>query len=232
MTARAGPEYAVSQVQLSAQLIEAIEQGQRFKQEHYADALLTARFCAASVDSLFGDAEVIIAPSAVGEAPATLASTATRVQPPWQLLGCPVIGLPFGTGSRPADRCQRDRPAGPRRAADRCRRVAGAVLAARSQFEGCAAPRAVAARLLRTGESGSRPGHLGLQHLRSADQRRLRRSSTTDRPNIAPARGYAAAGRRNRRRTHHDRLRVDILPSRRRSNWSHDQHLVSAVAGR
>jgi Asp-tRNA(Asn)/Glu-tRNA(Gln) amidotransferase A subunit family amidase len=101
-TARAlAPEYAYRRSQLSAQLIEAIEQGQRFTQEHYADALLTARSCAASLDSLFGEADVIIAPSAVGEAPATLASTGDPLfNRPWQLLGCPVIGLPFGLGKQ------------------------------------------------------------------------------------------------------------------------------------
>jgi amidase len=101
-TARAlAPEYAYRRSQLSVQLIEAIEQGQRFTPEHYADALLTARSCASSLDSLFGAADVIIAPSAVGEAPATLASTGDPLfNRPWQLLGCPVMGLPFGVGEQ------------------------------------------------------------------------------------------------------------------------------------
>ena len=100
-TARAlAPEYAYRRSLLSAQLIEAIEQGRRFTQDQYADALLSARSCAASLDSLFGAADVIIAPSAVGEAPASLATTGDPLfNRPWQLLGCPVIGLPFGRGA-------------------------------------------------------------------------------------------------------------------------------------
>jgi amidase len=55
----------------------------------------------AEIESLFGAADVIIAPSAVGEAPATLASTGDPLfNRPWQLLGCPVISLPFGRGAQ------------------------------------------------------------------------------------------------------------------------------------
>jgi Asp-tRNA(Asn)/Glu-tRNA(Gln) amidotransferase A subunit family amidase len=101
-TARAlGPEYAYRRPQLSVQLIEAIEQGLRITPDQYAQALLTARSCAASLDSLFAGADVIIAPSAVGEAPPTLASTGDPLfNRPWQLLGCPMIGLPFGRGAQ------------------------------------------------------------------------------------------------------------------------------------
>jgi amidase len=99
-TARAlAPEYAYRRPQLSAQLIEAIQQGHGFSAQRYAQALQTGRSCAARIDSLFGAADVIIAPSAVGEAPATLESTGDPLfNRPWQLLGCPVIGLPFARG--------------------------------------------------------------------------------------------------------------------------------------
>jgi len=101
-TARAlAPEYAYRRSKLSVQLIEAIEQGLRFTPEQYAQALLTARSCAASLDALFAGADVIIAPSAVGEAPPTLASTGDPLfNRPWQVLGCPMIGLPFGHGAQ------------------------------------------------------------------------------------------------------------------------------------
>jgi len=99
-TARAlAPEYAYRRSQLSEQLIEAIREGHGFSAQRYVEALQTQRACGARIDALFGAAEVIIAPSAVGEAPATLASTGDPLfNRPWQLLGCPVIGLPFGRG--------------------------------------------------------------------------------------------------------------------------------------
>jgi Asp-tRNA(Asn)/Glu-tRNA(Gln) amidotransferase A subunit family amidase len=100
-TARSlAPEYAYRRSQLSAQLIEAIEEAQGFSEQRYIEGLRTGRAGAADIDSLFGPADVIIAPSAPGEAPATLASTGDPLfNRPWQLLGCPVISLPFGRGS-------------------------------------------------------------------------------------------------------------------------------------
>jgi amidase len=101
-TARAlGPEYAYRRSLLSPQLIEAIQEAHGFPDQRYADALQTARRCTAEIESLFGRADVIIAPSAVGEAPATLASTGDPLfNRPWQLLGCPMLGLPFGRGAQ------------------------------------------------------------------------------------------------------------------------------------
>ncbi len=101
-TARSlGPEYAYRRSQLSAQLVEAIREAQEFPAQRYAEALQAGRRCAAEIESLFGGSDVIIAPSAVGEAPATLASTGDPLfNRPWQLLGCPVIGLPFGLGKQ------------------------------------------------------------------------------------------------------------------------------------
>jgi len=99
-TARAlAPEYAYRRSQLSAQLIDAIQEAHAFPGRRYADALQTGRRCAAKIESLFGGAEVLIAPSAIGEAPVTLASTGDPLfNRPWQLLGCPMINLPFGRG--------------------------------------------------------------------------------------------------------------------------------------
>ncbi|HEX4598695.1 MAG TPA: amidase [Burkholderiaceae bacterium] len=99
-TARSlAPEYAYRRSQLSAQLIDAIEEAHAFAGRRYFDAMQTGRRCAAKIESLFGDAEVLIAPSAIGEAPATLAHTGDPLfNRPWQLLGCPMIGLPFGRG--------------------------------------------------------------------------------------------------------------------------------------
>ncbi len=95
-TARAlAPEFAYRRQLLSARLVETIEQGRAMPVEQYAAALQLGRACAAAIESLFGAAEVLLTPSAPGEAPAGLASTGDPVfNRPWQLLGCPVINLP------------------------------------------------------------------------------------------------------------------------------------------
>ncbi|HEX7155883.1 MAG TPA: amidase, partial [Burkholderiaceae bacterium] len=67
----------------------------------YVASLQLGRSCAAAIDSLFGAAEVVLVPSAPGEAPAGLGSTGDPLfNRPWQLLGCPVINLPCGRGPR------------------------------------------------------------------------------------------------------------------------------------
>jgi len=100
-TARAlQPEYAYRRSQLSVVLVEAISEALGYPPERYTQALLTARSCVNQLGELFGGADVILAPSAVGEAPATLASTGDPLMNrPWQLLGCPMISLPFGRGA-------------------------------------------------------------------------------------------------------------------------------------
>jgi Asp-tRNA(Asn)/Glu-tRNA(Gln) amidotransferase A subunit family amidase len=100
-TARSlAPEYTYRRSQLSPQLVDAISEALGFAEQRYTEALRIGRARAADIDSLFGPTDVILAPSAPGEAPATLASTGEPLfNRPWQLLGCPVIGLPFGRGS-------------------------------------------------------------------------------------------------------------------------------------
>ncbi|MFN9209979.1 MAG: amidase [Betaproteobacteria bacterium] len=99
-TARAlAPEFAYRRDQLSVRLAEVIEQGRALPTADYAAALQLARACAAAIESLFGAADVLLAPSAPGKAPRGLSSTGDPVfNRPWQLLGCPVVNLPFGVG--------------------------------------------------------------------------------------------------------------------------------------
>ena len=67
--------------------------------EDYVAALQLGRACTAALDSLFGAAEVVLAPSATGEAPAGITSTGDPVfNRPWQLLACPVVHLPYRKG--------------------------------------------------------------------------------------------------------------------------------------
>jgi amidase len=95
-TARAlAAESAYRRQFLSVRLVETIEQGRGMPVEQYTAALQLGRACAAAIESLFGAAEVLLTPSAPGEAPVGLASTGDPVfNRPWQLLGCPMINLP------------------------------------------------------------------------------------------------------------------------------------------
>jgi amidase len=99
-TARAlSPEFAYRRSQLSQRLVDAIERGRALATHDYVVALQLARACAAAIDSLFGAADVLLAPSAPGEAPVGLTSIGDPVfNRPWQLLGCPMLNLPFGRG--------------------------------------------------------------------------------------------------------------------------------------
>ncbi len=99
-TARAlAPEFAYRRDLLSGKMIDVIESGRATSTQDYVAALQLGRACAAAIDSLFGAADVVLAPSAPGEAPKGLSSTGDPVfNRPWHLLGCPVINLPYGRG--------------------------------------------------------------------------------------------------------------------------------------
>jgi Asp-tRNA(Asn)/Glu-tRNA(Gln) amidotransferase A subunit family amidase len=95
-TARAlAAEYSYRRSHLSVRLVELIEQGRGTAMSEYIAALQLGRACAAAIESLFGPVDVLLAPSAPGEAPRGIGSTGDPVfNRPWQLLGCPVINLP------------------------------------------------------------------------------------------------------------------------------------------
>ena len=99
-TARAlGPEYAYRKQRLSTRMVDIIETGFGIAAEDYVAALQLGRACTAAIDSLFGAADIVLAPSATGEAPAGITSTGDPVfNRPWQLLACPVVHLPYGKG--------------------------------------------------------------------------------------------------------------------------------------
>lgn len=96
-TARAlAPEYAYRRAHLSQRMIETLDAGRALPAHDYAAAVQLGRACAAAIESLFGAADLLITPSAPGEAPAGLTSTGDPTfNRPWQLLGCPVINLPL-----------------------------------------------------------------------------------------------------------------------------------------
>jgi Asp-tRNA(Asn)/Glu-tRNA(Gln) amidotransferase A subunit family amidase len=95
-TARAlGPEQQYRRELLSARLAGLIEEGRTIGADAYLQALRTGRQCAATLGDLFGDADVLLVPSAPGEAPQGLASTGDpQFNRPWHLLGAPQVSVP------------------------------------------------------------------------------------------------------------------------------------------
>ncbi len=62
-------EYDYQRAKLSPLLAALIEEGRAIGSSEYRNALHTGRDCAAAIDELFGAADVVLAPSAPGEAP-------------------------------------------------------------------------------------------------------------------------------------------------------------------
>ena len=95
-TARAlAGEYDYQRAKLSSLLAALIEEGRAIDPIMYQSALRTGRGCAAAIDELFGSADVVLAPSAPGEAPDGLGSTGDpQFNRAWHLLGGPQINVP------------------------------------------------------------------------------------------------------------------------------------------
>jgi len=84
---------------ISPELTGLIEQGLAIPATDYEAALAVRAECAASLDHLFGEADVLLAPSAVGEAPVLSEGTGDPIMSrAWTLLGLPTISLPCGAG--------------------------------------------------------------------------------------------------------------------------------------
>lgn len=95
-TARAlGPELDYRREKLSQRLVALIEEGRTIGAHAYLAALGNGRECAASIEQLFGSADVLLAPSAPGEAPHGLGATGDpQFNRAWHLLGAPQINVP------------------------------------------------------------------------------------------------------------------------------------------
>ena len=100
-TARAlALEHRCRRADLSPALTAFLDEGAALDATRYADALATARQARAALDAFFGDADLLLAPAALGAAPQGLASTGDPLfSRPWQLLGCPCLTLPGGLDS-------------------------------------------------------------------------------------------------------------------------------------
>ena len=90
-----GPEAQYRRELLSSRLAALIDEGRSVSGPDYVDALQVGRRCADEIDQLFGDADVLLAPSAPGEAPLGLGTTGDpQFNRPWHFLGGPQISLP------------------------------------------------------------------------------------------------------------------------------------------
>ncbi len=84
---------------VSPQLSELIEEGLLLSPADYETAQAHRLECMAALDGLFGGADILLAPSALGEAPPLAEGTGDPLMSrAWTLLGLPSISLPAGTG--------------------------------------------------------------------------------------------------------------------------------------
>jgi amidase len=95
-------EYEVHGDKLSAALRDGLlTPGRALPLSAYIEAIDTAEAFRRNLDDLFGDFDVLLAPSAVGEAPQGLGSTGdARFNAIWTLAWTPCVTLPAGTGRK------------------------------------------------------------------------------------------------------------------------------------
>ena len=87
---------------LSQELTEILDDGDAIEVAPYASALRRATNARTTeaLETLFGPADAIVTPAAVGEAPEGLSSTgAPRFNRLWTLLGCPALSVPGAVGA-------------------------------------------------------------------------------------------------------------------------------------
>jgi Asp-tRNA(Asn)/Glu-tRNA(Gln) amidotransferase A subunit family amidase len=95
-------EYEVHGDKLSAALRDGLlAPGRALPLSTYVEAIETAEAFRRNLDDLFGEFDVLLAPSAVGEAPEGLGSTGdARFNAIWTLAWTPCVTLPAGTGRK------------------------------------------------------------------------------------------------------------------------------------
>ena len=92
-------EYQRHPAKLHPALRERHEVGMAIDTAEYLAAQRYAADCRARLDGLFGDSDVLIAPSASGEAPQGLESTGdTSMSIAWTMLHVPCVSIPWGRG--------------------------------------------------------------------------------------------------------------------------------------
>ena len=94
-------QYADHRDRLSDRLRGMIEEGLGYDEATLGAARTHARACRAAAGDAFGDRDVLLTPSAPGEAPEGLGMTGDPIfQTTWTLLHLPCVTLPFATGPR------------------------------------------------------------------------------------------------------------------------------------
>lgn len=93
-------EYAHHAEQLSDHMRETIARHFDTPREQYTDAMRHARECRPRFTEIMAEIDVLLTPSAPGEAPAGIESTGNSLfNRNWTLLGVPCVTIPAGTGS-------------------------------------------------------------------------------------------------------------------------------------
>jgi Asp-tRNA(Asn)/Glu-tRNA(Gln) amidotransferase A subunit family amidase len=85
---------------LSPKLQALLEEGEACPDARYRAAVATAERCRTTLDRLFADYDVLLAPSAPGEAPGLEATGDPLFNRMWTLLHVPCLTLPAGRGPR------------------------------------------------------------------------------------------------------------------------------------
>jgi Asp-tRNA(Asn)/Glu-tRNA(Gln) amidotransferase A subunit family amidase len=94
-------EWHVHREKLSREMVAMIEAGLAVTTERYDAARTLARSCRSALGGVFDDVDVVIAPSAAGEAPEGIQATGDPLfNRMWTLLGTPCVHLPIGRGPR------------------------------------------------------------------------------------------------------------------------------------
>jgi len=92
-------EYSRHRDALSGPLRERCEKGFALAPKEYVQALALGRECRAALEDVFDDCDVLLAPSAPGEAPAGLAATGDPIMNQvWTFLHVPCVTVPAGKG--------------------------------------------------------------------------------------------------------------------------------------
>jgi Asp-tRNA(Asn)/Glu-tRNA(Gln) amidotransferase A subunit family amidase len=98
---RLAPELDRHRAALSQPLAAMLDEGRRVRPERYETSLSLASACRARLAEALGDCDVLLAPSATGEAPEGLVSTGSPVMNRiWTLLHAPCVSVPAGRGTR------------------------------------------------------------------------------------------------------------------------------------
>jgi Asp-tRNA(Asn)/Glu-tRNA(Gln) amidotransferase A subunit family amidase len=92
-------EYATQPDLLSAYLRKTVARYRDVPYQQYADAIGLARACRSRFSDIMADFDVMLTPSAPGEAPLGLVETGNSIfNRNWTLLGVPCVTVPAGTG--------------------------------------------------------------------------------------------------------------------------------------